>query len=232
MRLLAVAILMAAGWVGRLGGDTVVPHQRLVILREQFRVAVGMHGQRHAVGAMPLGYAAQGPERILQAFAQTGKTLGEADRHVLPVRTGQHEVIAKVVEALSLDGHLQGIHVGEIRGPQPARFVHLAEEHFLGRPVQSPPLPDAPLQSPQQFVAVVPGVAFLQQSQQRLSLQAGRPFQLGLHFRPHRRQRIDPRPPGACRLSLAGHLALPVLSRRFAIHACLQRRFLQRPAAL
>jgi len=231
MGLFIVAVLMAAGRVGRLGRDAIVGHQSLVVPREHFQVAVGMHGQRHAIGAMTLGHAAQGPQRVLQAFAQAGETLGKAHRDVLPVRVGQHEVIHQMVEALTRDGHFQGIHVGEVRRAEPARFMHLHEEQLLGRPMQRPPPLDAPLQRPQQLVAILSRVTLLQQGQQRLRLQPRRPLQFGLQLRPHRRQRIDSRPPRPVRFPLAGHLSLPVIGRRFAVHARLQGRHLQRRTA-
>ena len=115
VRLFAIAVLMAAVRIGRFRLDAVVAHQRLVVAREHFRVAVGMDRQRHPVRAMPPRSAAQNPERVLQAFAQTGKALGEADGHMLPVRVGQHEVVDQVIEALSLEGHPEVVHVGEVR---------------------------------------------------------------------------------------------------------------------
>jgi len=53
-------------------------------------------------------------------------------------------VISHVREGLPLDGHAQAVQVREVRRAQPARLMHLAEKHFLGRPVLSLPLPNAP----------------------------------------------------------------------------------------
>ena len=110
--------------------------------------------------------------------------------------------------------------------------MHLAEENFLGRPRQRPPLLDAPLQCPQYLVAELAGIAILQQRQQRLGLQPRSPFELHLKFRPDRSQRIKPRPPGPSRSSLFGHFSLPIFGRRLAVHPRLQGRSLQRRAAL
>lgn len=213
MGLFAVAVFVAARRVGRLARDAIMSQQRLVLLREDFWVAVRMYRQRHAVGAMSLRHASQGPQRVLQTLAQTGETLRETDRHMFPVRVGEHEVIHHVLKALSLDRHLKVVHVGEVRSTQPARFVHLGEEHLLGRSRQSTPLTHAPLQGPQQFVAVLSGIAFLQPGQQRQGLQARSPFQLGTQLRPHRRQWVEPSPPGPRHTPVFGHLPLPIFDR-------------------
>jgi len=138
MRLFAIAVLMAARWVGRFASDAVMTQQSLVVPREYLRVAVGMHGQSHAVGAVSLRHATQGPQRVLQPVAQAGEALRKADRYVFPVRVGQHEVIDHVLETLSQDGHVEFVHVREIGRAEPARLMHLAEENLLGRPRQRP----------------------------------------------------------------------------------------------
>jgi hypothetical protein len=85
MTLLAIAVLMAAVGVRRFGRHAVVVHQSLIFCRVLFGVAVVMHGQRHAVGAMTLRRRAQFPQGVLQALAQAGETLRETQRRVLPV---------------------------------------------------------------------------------------------------------------------------------------------------
>ena len=232
MSLFAIAVLVATRRVGCLRHKAILSQQRLVIPREHFWVAVRMHRQRHAVGPVSLGYPSQGPQRILQAFAQTGKTLRKTDRHMLPVRVGQHEVIHHVLEALPLDGHREVVHVREVRRAQSARLMHLREEHLLGWSRQGTPATHTALQGPQQFVAELAGIAFLQPGQQRQGLQAWRPIQLRLHLWPHCRQGIEPSPPGTCRTPLSGHLPLPILGCRLAVHARLEGRSLQRRAAL
>jgi hypothetical protein len=57
---------------------------------------------------------------------------------------GQHEVVQQVCERLTLDRHLQFLHVREVRRAQPPRFMHLAEEYFLGWTVLGLPLPHPP----------------------------------------------------------------------------------------
>jgi hypothetical protein len=115
MSLFAIAVLVATCRVGCLRHKAILSQQRLVIPREHFWVAVRMDRQRHAVGPMALGHASQDPQRVLQSFAQTGKTLRETDRHMFPIRVGQHEVIHHVLEALPLDRHLKVVHVREVR---------------------------------------------------------------------------------------------------------------------
>jgi hypothetical protein len=232
MSLFAIAVLVATRGVGCLRHQAIMSQQGLVIPREHFRVAIRMHRQRHAVGPMSLRHASQGPQGVLQSFAQTGKTLRETDRHMLPVRVGQHEVIHHVVKALPLDGHREVVHVREVRRAQSARLMHLREEHLLGWSRQGTPSTHTALQGPQQFVAELPGMAFLQPGQQGQGLQAWRPFQFGLHLWPDRRQGIEPSPPGTCRTPFFGHLPLPIFGCRLAIHARLEGCSLQRRAAL
>src|SRR5690348_11234947 len=75
-----------------------------------------MHGQGHAIGAMPCGHATQLPESVLQPFTEAGEALREAERHMLPVRARQHEVVDQVREGLPRKGHLQRVHTAEVGG--------------------------------------------------------------------------------------------------------------------
>jgi hypothetical protein len=227
--LLAIAVLVTAVRIGGLGRQAVVPQQRLVPGRVTLGVAVVMHRQRHPVGAMPLGHAAQFPQGVLQALAQAGEALREAQRHVLPVRAGQHEVVQQVRKRLALDGHAQAVQVREVRGAQPARLMHLAEEDFLGRPVLGLPLPHPPLQRPPVPVPVLLGLLTRQPVQQRFGLQARLPAQQFLQTGPHRGERIGPGTPGVGRAPLAGQLAeVTVLPCGLAIHVGLHRCLLER----
>jgi hypothetical protein len=231
--LLAIAVLVTAGGIGGLGRQAVVPQQRLIPGRVLLGVAVVMHRQRHAVGAVPLGHAAQLPQGVLQALAQAGKALREAQRHVLPVRAGQHEVVQQVRERLALDGHAQAVQVREVRRAQPARLVHLAEEDFLGRAVLGFPLPHPPLQRPPVPLPVLRGLLPRQPVQQRLGLQGRLAAQQLLQARPHLRERVGPRAPGVGRPRFAGQPAqVPVLPCGLAIHVRLHRRLLERRSLL
>jgi hypothetical protein len=136
MRLLTIAVLVTAVRIGRLGRYAVVTHHSLVLSRIALQVAVVVDRQRHAIRAMTLGRCSQGPQRILKTLAEAGKALREAQRHVLPIRIGQNEVVHQMRKRLPPDGHAQTVHVREIRRTEPARLMHLAEKHFLGRPVR------------------------------------------------------------------------------------------------
>jgi hypothetical protein len=171
LRLLAIPVLMRTGRVGRLGRDAIMPQQGLVLGRVLLRVAVVMHRQRHAISAMPLGHAAQLPEGVLQPLAQAGEALGETQRHVFPVRGGQHEVVDQVGERLLLDGHAQLVQVAEVGGTETPRLVDLGEEHLAGRPVLGLPLPHPPLQGPTRPFPVALRILLLQPPQQRFGLQ-------------------------------------------------------------
>ena len=115
MSLLAVAVLMTTGWVGRLAYHPVMPQQGSIVRREFLGVAVLVDGQRHPIRAMPLGHQAQRPESVLQPFAETGETLRKTNLHVFPVRVGQHEVVDQVSKRLPPNGHPKVIHVTEVR---------------------------------------------------------------------------------------------------------------------
>lgn len=65
MRRLDVTILMPAGRVGGLRLDSVMTHERPIVVCEVIRLAVGMHRQGHAIRPMPLRRRAQGPQRVL-----------------------------------------------------------------------------------------------------------------------------------------------------------------------
>ena len=227
--LLAVAVLVAARRVGGLRGDPIVGQQRPVGGREPLRLPVGVHRQRHAVGAVPGRHPAQGPEGVLQPRAQAGEALREADGHVLPVRVSQHEVVDQVRERLPGDGHAHVAHVGEVRGAQPARLMDLGEVDLLVRAVLRLPGPYPSLQRPPHPVRVFPRVGALQPVEQGHRLQGGLLLEQRLQLRPHRGQRVPPRPPGAGPAALAGQaLAVAVLACALAVHVGLHRRLAQR----
>ncbi len=113
----------------------------------------------------------------------------------------------------------------EIAGAQPARLMHLGEEHFLGRPVQGPPLLDAALQGPQLAIAEAAGKAPLQLAKQCLGLQAGGQPQLLFQVGPDFGEEVGPRSPVMFHEHLAGQLAEPpVLPCRLGVQAGLGGR--------
>jgi hypothetical protein len=165
MTLLAIAVLVAAGGIGRLGHEPVVRQQRLIPRRELLGVPVRMHRQRQAIRAVPLRHAAQGPQGILQALTQAGETLGRADRHVFPVRVRQDEVVEQVIPGLPRDRDAEALHVREVRRRQAARLMHLGKIHFLGRAMLGLPDPHAPLQRAPHGIRIGTWVGALQPAQ-------------------------------------------------------------------
>ena len=227
--LLAVAVLVPAGRVGRLRLQPVMGQQRPVPRRVLLGTALVVHRQRHAVGAVPLRHAPQLGQGVLQPLAEAGEALRGAHADVLPVGVREHEVVDQVRERLALEGHAQGVHVREVRGPQPARLVHLGEEHLLGRPVPRLPLAHAPLQRPAGPLPGRAGGLALQPLQERLGLQRRLALQQLLQPRPHRGQRVRPGPPGAGPALLAGQaVGVAVLAGGLAVHAGAHRRLGQR----
>jgi hypothetical protein len=217
--LLAVAVLVAARRVRGLRLQPIMGQQGPVLGRVPLGTALVVDGQRHAVGAVPLRHPAQLRQGVLQPLAEAGKALRGAHAHVLPIRVGEHEVVDQVGERLALEGHAQGLHVREVRGPQPARLMQLGEEHLLGRPVLRLPLPHAPLQRPPAPLPVRPRHLALQPLQQRLGLQARLPLEQFRQLRPHRGQGVGTGPPGARPGPLAGQSGLvAVLAGGLAIH--------------
>ena len=195
MPLLDIAVLVGVVRLDLLALRAVVSQQRLVTLGEIFALRQVVDGGAQPIRAVPLRHAAQFPDGVLITLTQALETLREADRHRLPVRVCQHEVVQQVVERLALDRHAQFVHVREIRGRQPARLMHLAKEHFLGRSLQGAPTPHLPLQRPQLPVGKPARVAALEVGEQGLGLQPRLLLQQRCHFRPDLGERIDTRRP-------------------------------------
>jgi len=195
--------------------------QPLVTLREVASLRQIVHGTAHPVAAVPLGHAAQFPQRVLQAHAQTSETLGETERHRLPVRVRQHQVIHHMLEWLPSDGHLQTVHVSEVGGTQPARMMDLAEVHFLAWPLRGAPLLHAPLQRPQLPLVKPSRILLLEPAPQRLGLKARRQFQLLGHLGPDLDERVHACSPLARMIAqFAGKpLHVPIPPRRLPIDA-------------
>lgn len=229
MALLAIAVLVAAGGIGRFGRDAVVAHQGAILSRELLAVAFVIHRQRHAVGTMAFRHGAQFPQRILETFAQAGETLREADRDVFPVRAGQHEVIEHVRERLTGDSDAEVVHVGEVGCSQPARLVDLGKEDFLGGSFFGLPLADAPFHGAAPLLPVLAGEFAFQPFDERLGLERRFQLQPLFELRPDIGERVDACPPGVGNMRFAGQFAaIAVFACSFAIHACFHRRGLQR----
>ena len=201
--LLDVAVLVGVARLDLLGHQPIMLHQAFVALREVLLLRRVVHRQAHPVGPVSLWHATQLPQRVLQPLAQTLEALREADRPRLPVRVGQHEVVDHVVERLPRDRHSQAAHPREVRRRQPARLMHLGEEHLLRRPVLRPPTPHLPLQRPHLPIREPAGVAALQLAHDRLGPQSRLVHQHRPHLLPDIGERVRPRHP-VVRL---GHLA-------------------------
>jgi len=231
MTLLAIAVLVAAGGIGRLGRQTVVTHQRLVPARVLLGGAVLMHGQRHAVGTMPLRHPAQFPQGVLQPLTQAGEAFRKAQAHMFPVGARQHEVVDHVRKRLARNGHAQTVHVAEVRRAQSTRLMDLAEKHFLGWPVLGFPLPHAPFHGPALPLPVLTRIVALQPSHQRFGLQGWLTLEKFFQAGPNCGQRVGAGSPRVRPADFAGQSALAaILACGFAIHTCLHRCPAQRPS--
>jgi hypothetical protein len=204
MALLHVAVLVRPGRVDGLALQAVVLQQALITLLKRVPVAAGRHGGGQRIGAMHLRHAAQFRQGVLQPAAEALETLGEADRAGLPVRVGQHEVVDQVPKRLTVDGDPQAAAVREVGGTQPAGFMHLGEEHFLGRSLQGSPLFETPLQGAQLTIGEAARMLALQPGEQRQGFQSRVEGQLLLDLGPDAGEGIGPCSPGMVHAYLTG----------------------------
>lgn len=222
MALLDVAVLVRLRRIDGLPLQTVVLQQGRVALLKRVPIAARRHGRGQRIGAMHLGYAAQFGQGVLQPVTEALEALGEADRPGLPVRVGQHEVVEQMRKRHAADGDLQARGVREVRGRQPAGFMHLGEEDLLGRPMHGAPLLDPPLQGTQLAVGEASGVLPLQPVEQGLGFQARIELELFLDAVPDVGKRIAPGSPGMVHAHLTGQLAEPpVLASGLVVDASL-----------
>ena len=133
--LFGIAVLVTRPRIDGLASHAVVAQQGPIAGREPLRVAILVDRQGHTVRAMLGRHGAQFPQGTLQAGAKAFEALAETDRHMFPVRVGQHEVINQVRKTHTGDGHVQARQMREVRGAQLSGLVLLSEEHF---PVRSP----------------------------------------------------------------------------------------------
>jgi hypothetical protein len=217
--LLGVAVLVGFAGLDRLGLDAIMPEQSLIALCEHLGFdGGGVDGGAHAVGAMPPGSASQLPQGVLQPFAQALETFAEANRAVLPVGVGEHEVIDEVVERLAGDRDAEFGHVGEVGRGELPWLVVLCEEHLLGRPFQGAPAFDSPLKAAELTVGKASWKASLEVEEQGLGLKSGIEAKLGFEFGPDVAERVGTSSPVARRAALAGELVrVAVLPCRFLV---------------
>jgi hypothetical protein len=224
-----VAVFVGVVGLDLLAGHAVVGQQCLIPLGELFFIGEVVDGRAHAIGAMPLGHAAQFEQRVLQTLAEAFKALRETDRCRLPVRVGQHEMVDQVIEALPLDAHAQVAHHGEIGGAKPAGFMDLREEDFLGRTGTGAPAADVALQRPQLVVGEAARMAPLQFLEDGLGLQPGMGFEEFAHRGPDLVEGIGPGAPGVGQGGFTGPFAeLAIFACGLLVHVRPPRRLRQR----
>ena len=151
MRALDGAVLVRHAPVVAAGLHAVMRAERIVAPRQVLRrrLAEVAEGRREAVAAMLQRSAAERPEGILQALGERNVALAaQHDMGMLEARIGQPEMVEPVIQRLAGNGDGQVAHVGEVRQPEPAGLVRLAEDHLLLGPMQRPPGADPPLQRP------------------------------------------------------------------------------------
>ncbi len=214
MALLGVPVLVCLPRLDRLRLQAVMVQQGLVPPGEQLGSGVGLDRGPEAVGAVLPGNSSPFPQGVLQPRAQALPALREADGAGLPVRGGEHEVVDQVVERLAGDGDAQLGHVREVRGPEPARFVVLCEEHLLGRSLGGPPVCEPPLEGPQLPVGVASREAASQVDEAGLGLEPRVEPEHLLELRPPVLERVLPGPPGVGDAPLGGE------PNRVAVLAC------------
>ena len=173
---------------------------------------------------MPSRHAAQFPQRILQTVGERLERLRRTQRHRLPVRVGEHEVVDHVIESLAGDRDVQRVHVCEIGGREIAGIVDLAEHDGLPRSMRRPPLPHAAFKGAAMRIEELARVLATQPVEERLGEQSRLGLEPLLDCGPDRRKRIGPcavRPRHGRLLPRAGQLAVSaVLTGGLVAHAC------------
>ena len=188
-----IAVLVRTPRIGFLRFDSVMLHQRLVALGVRFSIRMIVDRCGQAVGAMPLGHAAELPKGFLNPRAQGLERFGKAEGNGLGVRVRQHAMKQRMIEPLPGDPHAEIVQDRKVAGGQPARMMHLLEHHRLSRPGQTPPLGHPPLEGSPGRIGILPRRLFLQPLEKRLGFETRFGLQAGLDFGPNRFKRIDTR---------------------------------------
>lgn len=192
VRRLRVAVLVRLPRVDPLARHAVMRQQIAIPGLELTPFRMVVHGRGQTVAAVPTRHAAQFPQRVLQAVGQRLERLGRAQRHRLPVRVGQHEVVDHVVEPLAGDRDVQRVHVGEVGGREIAGVVDLAEHDGLPRAESRPPLPHATLERAAMRIEELPRTLAAQPVEERLGEQPRFGREALLDHRPHGGEWIGP----------------------------------------
>jgi len=194
---LGVAVLVRLPDVDPLARQAVVRQEVAIAGLELARRRQVVDGGAQAVGAMSPGYAAQLPQRVLQAVGQRLERLGGAHRHRLPVRVGQHEVVDQVIEWLAGDRDAQFVHRGEVGGRQVTRLMDLPEDDGPARALRGPPLPDAPLEGPAVRVEELTRMRLPEPVEERLGAEPGLGAELLFDLGPNGGKRVRSRAIGS-----------------------------------
>lgn len=228
VRRLDVTVLMRLSSVDPLRLDLVVVHQVAVALAKLATLRKVVDRGAQAVAAMPPRHAAELPEGLLKAAAESLERFGETDRRELPIRVGEREVIQHVTQRLAIDRHAERVHVREVRCAQPARGMHLRKDDRPVRAVQTSPIAHPPLERPPLRVGESARMRLLQPGEQGERPQPRLCFESSLHLGPDVDKRVRPRPPipwcGAVRRQSRRIAILPC---RLLIHASAPRRHAQ-----
>jgi hypothetical protein len=219
VRRLRVAVLVRLPRVDPLARHSVMREQIPIPGLELAGRRQVVHGRSQAVAAVPTRCAAQFPQRVLQAVRERLERFGGAQRHRLPVRVGQHEVVDHVVEPLAGDRDGERVHVGEVGGREIAGRVDLAEHDGLPRAAGRPPLPHATLERAAVRIEELPRTLAAQPVEERLGEQPRFGRESLLDHRPHGRERIGPGAVGPRHVRL-----LPRAGRRAVVAIVAGRR--------
>jgi hypothetical protein len=131
VRRLRIAVFVRLSHIDSLARHVVVGQQIAVTRLELTCRGEIVHGGAEAIGAMPPWHAAEFPQGILETVGQGFKRLGRTERHRLPVRVGQHEVVDQVIERLASNRDVQTVHGGEVGRREIAGLVDLAKHDGL-----------------------------------------------------------------------------------------------------
>lgn len=223
VRRLGIAVLVRLAHIDPLTRQAVVSQQVAIARLELARRRQVIDRGAQAVTAMPLGRAAQVPQRVLQAVGESLERLRGAHRHRLPIRVRQHEVIDQVIERLATDGDAEPVHRGEVGRGQIARLMHLTEDDGLAWSVCGAPLPHPALEGAAMRIEELARMRLSQPVEERLGAQARLGAQPLFDLGPDGGKGVRScaiRPRHARLLASAGeHRLIAVMSGRFGTHA-------------
>jgi hypothetical protein len=163
---------------------------------------------------------AQVPQGRLQTLRQGLERLRCTERHRLPVRVGQHEVVNQMIQRLLGDRDAERVHAREIRRGEVARLMDLAKHHLAVGAGEGPPLSHPPLEGPAMRIEKPTRMLVANPVEQCLGQKPGLGPQPFFDRRPNIGERIDPRAVSARRFSRTRQLPMiAVMSGGLLTHA-------------